>query len=76
MRSHSEGEDGPALSSFCGHLLPAVRNHGFDDSMHKVNSENVEENSWSSADSGKWLVSLPERKIVQCEEREYYDGEE
>lgn len=59
--------------------------------MKKINTHTLEEHSWTTPggrfggagkelseapDSGKWLRSSPERRIVRSEHLEYYDGEE
>ena len=51
-------------------------NKGEDDLILYVVADNPIGEVCHYPDSGKWSVPLPERKVVQCEEREYYDGEE
>ena len=55
--------------------------------MLKVNTRDVAEESWVSADnpigeschypdSGKWLIRSPERRLIRSGALDYYDGEE
>jgi uncharacterized cupin superfamily protein len=51
-------------------------NDGTVDLILFVVADNPIGDSCHYPDSNKWLVRLPERKIISGQEREYYDGEE
>lgn len=51
-------------------------NDGTEDLVFYVVADNPHGESCHYPDSGKWLVQVPERRILRSENLEYFDGEE
>ena len=53
-----------------------ITNHGSEDLVLYVITDNPVGESCHYPDSAKWNVPLPERRLIRSEALEYYDGEE